>query len=157
MTVRNKGCADLILKRIARKSTYTIGKLYLNNVYFCDTIEDTDRGLTNKMSLDEINKIKVKDKTAIPTGTYLIDLNTISPRFKNNPKYAFIKGKLPRLINVPGFVGVLIHIGNTASDSSGCIIVGENKEVGKVINSTKTFQRLMAELNKYANATLTII
>ena len=68
----------LLLKRIARKPEYSIGKLYIDNQYFCDTLEDTDRGLKQSMSEQEIAKIKIKDKTAIPTGTYQIDMNTIS-------------------------------------------------------------------------------
>ena len=60
----------LELKRIAKRSTYTIGRLYIDGVYFCDTLEDTDRGLTSEMSEAEIKRIKVYGQTAIPTGTY---------------------------------------------------------------------------------------
>ena len=134
----------LLLKRIAKRSSYTIGKLYINGQYFCDTLEDTDRGLTQGMSLQEISKIKVKDKTAIPTGIYSITLNIISPKFGAK---AFYKanangGKIPRLQNVPGYEGILIHCGNTDADTSGCILVGENREVGKVLNSQATFRKL---------------
>lgn len=118
---------ELLLKRIAKKDTYTIGKLYINGDYFCDTLEDKDRGLKQSDSLSYIQKIKVQEETAIPSGKYEIIVN-YSPKFKRN---------LPRLLNVPGFSGILIHRGNTSKDTAGCILIGENKVVGKVINSTK--------------------
>ena len=134
---------ELILDRKWKTPNYTIGKLYISNEYFCDTIEDTDRGLKSTMSEAEILKIKKSSTTAIPIGTYAIDLNIVSPRFGNRSFYSSVcEGKLPRLQNVKGFEGVLIHCGNTEKDSSGCIIVGENKVKGKVINSQKTFEKL---------------
>lgn len=133
----------LTLKRIAKKKTYTIGKLYIDDVYFCDTIEDVDRGLYQGQNLDLIKKIKIPNKTAIPRGTYKITLNVVSPKYSKKKIYQEIcNGRVPRLLNVPGYEGVLIHIGNTAEDSAGCILVGENKQVGKVLNSTETFKRL---------------
>ena len=133
---------ELRLKRIARKPTYTIGRLYVDGQRFCDTIEDTDRGLSQSLPLSYNKAKKKQDITAIPTGRYRVTLDIQSPRFSKKSQYAFCKGYLPRLINVPAFDGVLIHIGNTAKDSSGYILVGENKEVGKVLNSTATFKRL---------------
>ena len=114
----------LKLKRIALRDTYTIGKLYVDGQYFCDTLEDRVRDLTKEK--------KVPGETAIPAGTYNMVVN-VSPKFKR---------MLPRLLNVPQFDGILIHRGNTAKDSSGCILVGENKVVGKVINSTGYEQNL---------------
>ena len=73
----------LLLKRIAKRDTYTIGKLYIDGKYFSDTLEDPDRGLTNSMSREQIAKIKVYGETAIPTGTYNIDMNAVSTKFKN--------------------------------------------------------------------------
>lgn len=134
----------LLLKRIAKKDTYTIGKLFIDDAFFCNTIEDKDRGLKQTMPLSVIKSMKVQNETAIPTGTYTIVLNTISPRFGTKDFYMKNAngGRLPRLLNVPGFEGVLIHAGNTAEDSAGCIIVGENKAVGKVLNSKETFIKL---------------
>ena len=133
----------LTLNRIYRGPSYTIGKLYINNEYFCDTLEDTDRGLTDKMTLTEILKIKKPSETAIPSGTYNITLDVVSPRFSTKAFYRQVcNGKLPRLLNVKGFDGVLIHSGNTEKDSSGCILVGQNKVKGKVINSQETFKKL---------------
>lgn len=120
------------LKRIARKDTYTIGKMYINGVYVCDTIEDKDRGLKQGMPEGTLRKMKVFGETAIPVGTYTVKW-TFSHKF----------GKfLPEIINVPPFSGIRIHSGNTAKDSLGCVIIGENKVVGKVINSRVTCDRI---------------
>lgn len=108
----------LTLKRIAMRDTYTIGKLYADGRYICDTLEDKVRDLRREK--------KVPGETAIPTGTYKVVVN-ISSKFRR---------LLPRLLDVPYFDGILIHRGNTASDSAGCILVGENKAIGKVLNST---------------------
>ena len=147
---------NIRIDRIAKKSTYTIGKLYLNGVYFCDTLEDTDRGLYQGMPLENIKKIKVYGATAIPKGKYRVVMNVVSPKFSKRATYNFCKGKLPRLLNVDGYEGVLIHIGNTAKDTAGCILVGQNKVVGQVINSTVTFKKLYAEMLKYQTIILTI-
>lgn len=132
----------LKLERRFPRDRYTIGKLYIDGEYFCDTLEDTDRGLTSSMSDAQIQGMKIKGETAIPTGRYLVDMKTVSPRFGGRAQYQFCKGRLPRLCNTPGYHGVLIHIGNTAKDTEGCILVGENKERGKVLNSTATFRKL---------------
>lgn len=147
----------LTLRRIAKKDTYTVGKLYIDGVYFCDTIEDKDRGLYQKQDIQELRKIKVPSKTAIPTGIYKISLNIVSPKYSTKKIYQEIcKGKVPRLLNVPGYEGVLIHIGNTAEDSAGCILVGQNKVVGKVINSTETFRKLYSKIKGQNNLTIEI-
>ena len=147
----------LTLRRIAKKSTYTIGKLYIDGVYFCDTIEDTDRGLYQGQSLETIKKIKVYAKTAIPRGTYKVTLNVVSPKLSQKKIYQDIcKGKVPRLLDVPGYEGVLIHIGNSAEGSAGCILVGENKIVGRVINSTETFRKLYDKIKGQKNLTIEI-
>lgn len=134
---------ELLLKRRFKGLNYTIGSLYINNEYFCDTLEDVDRRLHNSMTEEEIKKLKVYGETAIPYGTYNINMNTISPKFKDRTWAKPYNGKLPRLDNVNGFEGVLIHVGNSKQDTLGCILVGENKQVGKVINSTFTFNKLM--------------
>ena len=140
---------ELLLKRIARRQKYTIGKLYVDGVYFCDTIEDTDRGLTDSMSLNEIKKKKIMNETAIPSGRYEITLNVISPKFSKKSFYYTNanRGRVPRLLNVKGFEGILIHSGTDQDSSSGCLIVGENKIVGKVINSQATFIKLYKVLH----------
>ena len=139
---------ELLLKRIAKKEDYTIGNLYVDNVFFCNSLEDTDRGLYETQSLLEIQNKKVYGKTAIPYGTYKIDMDTVSPKFQNRAWAKPYNGKLPRLIDVKGYSGVLIHVGNTPEDTLGCILCGENKVKGQVIKSTATFYELMTALLK---------
>jgi hypothetical protein len=129
---------ELMLHRRFLGADYTIGSLYVDGEYFCDTLEDTDRGLTQSMSLDDIKRIKIPHETAIPTGIYKVMVN-LSPAKKR---------MLPRLIDVPGFSGILIHRGHTKNDSSGCILVGENKVKAKVINSTEYEKRLVEILSE---------
>ena len=136
---------ELTLKRIALRSEYTIGKLYVDGEYVCDTIEDTVRDL-DKDGKFANGEVKIPGKTAIPYGRYEITMKVKSPKYSNFSKYSWAKkydGYLPRLLNVPHFDGVLLHPGNTSSESAGCILTGENKVVGKVINSVNTFRRLM--------------
>lgn len=124
---------EILVKREYKKKDYTIGKMYINGEYFCDTLEDTDRGLTNIMSLSEIREVKQYGNTAIPTGRYAVAY-TYSPRFKKH---------LPLLLNVPAFEGVRIHSGNTHRDTEGCILLGINKAVGKVLDSRKTMDEFL--------------
>lgn len=138
----------LTLKRIALKTTYTIGHLYIDGKYFCDTIEDKVRDLKKEP--------KIKGQTAIPYGTYEVITNVVSPRFKDRSWAKPYGGKVPRLVNVPGFEGVLIHPGTDQNSTSGCLIVGQNKIKGKVINSQKTFYALMSKLKDQKDITITI-
>jgi hypothetical protein len=124
---------NLLLRRRFLGDEYTIGSLFIDGKYFCDTLEDKDRGLTQSMPLNEIRKVKIPHETAIPAGVYTLIVN-LSPAKKR---------LLPRLLDVPGFSGILLHRGNTKNDSSGCIILGENKVKGKVINSTLYENRLV--------------
>ena len=139
---------ELRLKRIAKRDTYTIGRLYINGERFCDTLEDKDRGLAESFPLCVNRAKKTKGATAIPTGRYRVTLDVQSPKYKNVPFYKFCDGRVPRLLNVPAFDGILIHVGNTAKDTEGCILVGENKAVGKVLNSRETFLRLYDRLQQ---------
>lgn len=136
----------ILIKRIARKDNYTIGKLYINGQYFCDTLEDKDRGLKQSDNIITIKAKKIFGKTAIPMGTYNVVL-TYSPKFK---KY------LPLVEDVKGFSGIRIHQGNTANDTEGCILVGMNKIVGMVTHSQETLKALMQKLNVNDKITLTI-
>jgi hypothetical protein len=124
---------EIRVKRIARKDGYTIGKMYINGAYFCDTLEDTDRGLSDSMQVNEMLAKKRKGITAIPIGKYDVIL-TFSPKFKR---------VLPLLLNVKCYEGVRIHHGNTQASTEGCLLVGENKERGKVLNSRATLEKLM--------------
>lgn len=114
----------ILVKRIFNGSAYTIGKLFIDGKYFCDTLENAER------------PEKVYGNTAIPKGTYIVTLNQ-SPRFKTI---------LPLLLDVPGYSGVRIHAGNTAKDTEGCILVGQNLKKGYVLNSKKTLKALLKVL-----------
>lgn len=138
----------LNLKRVYRGEKYTIGKLYINDIYFCDTLEDKDRFLSENMLEKEIEKAKIYGETAIPYGTYDITMSVKSNKYSNYTKYKWAKpydAYLPRLLNVKGFDGILIHPGNTEQDTYGCILVGNNNEKGKITSSQKTFNKLMDE------------
>lgn len=127
-------------------SGYTIGKMYINGQWVCDTVEDYDRGLDDSMTLTEIRKRKVYRMTAIPTGTYKLTMNVQSPKFSKMEYYKkYCNGYMPRLLNVKGYDGILIHRGSTAASSAGCILVGENLVVGKVLNSQKMWEKLMKQ------------
>lgn len=132
--------------RIYNCSNYCIGKIYVNGVYVSDCIEDTDRGLDQSMTLAEIKKRKVYRMTAIPTGTYELTMNIISPKFSQMEYYKkYCKGRMPRLLKVPGFDGILIHRGSSANSSAGCVIVGYNTIKGHVTNSQKAWEKLMRQ------------
>ena len=132
----------LLLQRIYTCKEYTIGNLYIDNVYICDTCEDTDRMLDQSMSLQQIKNIKIMDVTAIPYGTYNI-LLTYSPKFANRTFGKKYGGKVPLIDNVPCWSGVRIHPANYASELSGCIAPGLNKVKGAVLESTKCYYKLM--------------
>lgn len=114
----------LRVERLWKKPAYTVGRLFVDEQFFCNTLEDTVRDLSNEK--------KVYGKTAIPYGEYKVVYNW-SPKFGRN---------LPRLLNVPAFEGILIHPGNTADDSAGCILVGRNTEVGRLTESRYTSDKL---------------
>jgi serine/threonine protein kinase len=136
---------EIVVKRTYKGPKYTIGHLYIDGVYFCDTLEDPDRGLKDSMSLDQIKKIKIKGDTCIPYGKYNVAMNIISPKYSNLSKYPYASkanGKMPRIMNIKGFSGVLIHAGNTQKDTEGCLLVGYNKVKGKVVNSQNTWSIL---------------
>ena len=145
------------LVRIANKKTYCIGRLYVDGMYVCDTIEDVDLGLDQSWSLEKIKQKKVKSKTAIPTGTYEVTLNIVSPKFSKIAYYKqFCNGRVPRLLRVPGFDGILMHIGKDERSSAGCLIVGYNTIVGKVTKSQQAFEKLYALLKNADNITIEI-
>lgn len=120
------------IKRFAFKETYTIGKLYVDGVYICDTIEDKVRVLNSA-------KDKVYGETAIPPGEYQADV-----AFSNKFRYNVV-----RLFGVPYFSGIYIHKGNTEKDSLGCIIVGYNDKKGWVSRPTEALNKLMAAIEGY--------
>lgn len=141
----------LELERKWPKATYTIGRLYVDGVLFCNTLEDRDRGLKQSDNLDYIKARKVYGETAIPKGTYTVSMNVTSPKYAAVSWYwQLCKGKMPRLQNVPGFEGILIHPGgsNGPLDTMGCVLVGRNTKVGKLTESKATFKALYKEMKK---------
>ena len=130
-----------------RKPGYTVSRVTINGQRFgdgrkwCSVLEDEDRGLHSDMSLEEIQKIKIPGKTAIPRGVYEVKI-TYSPRFKQN---------LPILIGVPGYSGVRIHGGNRPEDTEGCLLPGVNDRVGRVSNSRYWLGLLMEKIQEAFN------
>ena len=143
---------ELLVDRKWKKQSYTISNLFIDGKWFCNCLEDTDRGLDNSMSEDMIRTLKKPSITAIPRGTYEITLDVVSPKYSKIQFYKDVcNGKVPRLKNVKGFDGILIHAGNTDKDSSGCLLVGQNKVKGQVINSKETFKQLYQLLQDRKN------
>lgn len=135
---------ELTNERKWKKPTYSIGVLSVNNRRFSETIEDRDRGLTSTMSVEEIKKIKIYGETAIPTGRYRVVLS-VSQKFINKVWSKKYDGLVPEILGVKGFSGIRIHPANTAEQLLGCLAPGENKAVGKVLYSQKTYYALMDE------------
>ena len=139
----------ITIDRKWKKDTYTIGNLYVNGSLFCNTLEDRDRGIKKTDSLATIKSKKIYGETAIPTGTYTIDMTVVSPKYAAVKWYKNLcQGKLPRFNNVPGFEGVLIHPGNTPFDTNGCILVGKNTIKGQVTQSKDTFAKLYKRMKE---------
>lgn len=114
------------VKRTECGEACTIGELYINGAKECWTLEDVVRP----------DGIKVYGETAIPAGIYAVDI-TYSPRFKRD---------LPLLIGVKNFVGIRIHPGNTASDTEGCILVGQGRGKNCILSSRAAFDALFQKL-----------
>lgn len=132
----------ITIDRAWKKDGYTISRLYVNGELFgCNTLEDTDRGLSQDMQLEEIKKKKVYGQTAIPRGSYEC-VYTYSNRFKK---------MLPLLKDVPGFDGIRIHSGNSAKDTEGCILVGLNLKKGMVLNSREWTNKLVSKMKEAWN------
>ena len=130
------------IDRLWPKETYTVGLLYVDGVRLCETLEDKDRGLRKEDDLSTIRSVKVYGETAIPAGTYKVAMDVVSPKYSAVKWYKDLcGGKMPRLLGVPGFEGILVHPGNTALDSYGCILVGRNTKVGQLTESKATFKK----------------
>ncbi len=133
---------ELKIQRFAFREGYTIARFFIDGKRFCDVLEDKDRGLTSEMSLAEIQRRKLYGKTAIPTGVYEVTLS-YSPKFANRKWAVKYRGMLPLINGVEGFSRVFLHVGNTSDDTDGCPLLGQNTIVGKVTQSTVTFQTFM--------------
>ena len=137
---------EILVERKWKKDNYTIGNLYINGKWFSNTLEDKDRGLKDSMSLTEIKTLKKPKITAIPTGTYEVTLNIVSPKFSKYPFYNSINGgRVPRLLNVKGFEGILIHVMDGpkgANLSEGCIGIGRNLIKGGLLQGKEYYKKL---------------
>ena len=132
----------LKVNRAWKKAGYTIGKFFVNGIRLCESLEDTDRGLNMGMSEALIKMTKIAGQTAIPTGTYTVVLSA-SPKFKNKSWAKKYGGLVPEIVGVPGYSGVRIHPLTDATQTDGCVGVGDNKVVGKLVNSQKRYFELM--------------
>lgn len=145
------------VKRLWKKQGYTIGKMYVDGEYVADTLEDTDRGLRQDMLKSDIVRLKIPAETAIPSGEYDVDLDVVSPRFGKMPFYKEVcGGKLPRLKDVPGFEGVLIHVGSNALHTEGCILLGKNQIVGGLTKGKECFKLLWEKIKGSKNLRIKI-
>jgi hypothetical protein len=141
---RNGRIMELILNRKYLKDNYTIGSLELNGKKLCDALEDPVRDLNdfnNDGDFDDPGEGKIYGQTAVPAGRYRVIFNY-------SPKY---KRVMPLLLNVPGYKGIRIHAGNTAADTAGCILLGENKAKGMVLNSRYHVAVVTALMQKAIN------
>ena len=127
--------------RELKNDVCTIGSLFINDVFFCYTLEDKDRGLKQSDSLLFIQTKKIFGLTAIPLGFYKLTVNQ-SPKFKR---------MLPRILEIKGFDGVLLHRGNTADHSLGCILIGYKKGHNSIFESTKAENDLVNRLLLHNN------
>ena len=142
----------LRLERRWPKATYTIGVLFIDGIRYCETLEDYDRGLKQSDPLATIQRRKVAGETAIPKGVYEVTMNVTSPKYAAVAwYYNFCRGKMPRLKDVPGFDGILIHPGTDALDTRGCILVGKNTKVGKLTESRASFQEIYKQMKEAAD------
>lgn len=132
--------------RFYKGKDYTISRMLIDGKYVSDVLEDKDRGLSNSMSEEEIKKKKIYGETAIPTGKYKVVLD-YSPKFKKI---------LPHILNVKGFEGIRIHSGNDKEDTFGCLLVGYNRQKGKVLNSRNALAQVLTLMRHQEDITLII-
>lgn len=127
---------------------YCVGRVYIDEQLVCNSLEDEDRGLSDAMDERVIRNRKIYGKTAIPRGRYKIDMETVSPKFSKKSFYMEVcQGKLPRLKNVKGFEGILLHVADGPKGADlleGCIGVGWNRVKGQLCEGEETFKKIYA-------------
>lgn len=145
------------VKRTDKGTSYTMGQLYVDGELICDTLEDVDRNLNQHMSEEVIRQKKVYGETAIPRGTYSVTLNVFSSKFGSLPFYKeTCGGKLPRLLNVPGYEGVLIHVGKRVENTLGCILVGKKVGAGHLDDGKAAFKKLWDKIKGGKDITISV-
>lgn len=140
---------EIRVKRTEFKDDRTIGELYINDKFFCHTMEDTDRGLTKDTSISVIKRMKIAKKTCIPYGRYRVILS-----------YSTKLGRyLPLILDVPQWRGIRIHKGSDPSWSSGCVLVGLDRKgdkLGKIVEAEKSLIKMLDAVNKTQSIYITI-
>ena len=136
----------LTLVRRWNKKDYCMGDLYINGKWFCNVLEDVDRGLDDSMTVEDILSKKKYGQTAIPCGIYTV-LLTYSPKYKK---------VMPLINNVKGYSGIRIHSGNSSKDTLGCLLVGKNTVVGRLTDSRNTYNALFKRLQQKGSNKITI-
>jgi hypothetical protein len=143
---------EVLVYRKWPRSGYTIGRVFIDGELICNSLEDEDRGLSDAMEERTIKNRKVYGKTAIPRGRYTIDMDTVSPKFSQKEFYMEVcQGKLPRIKNVKGFDGILIHVADGPKGADlleGCIGVGHNKRVGQLCDGKETFKKIYSMMKE---------
>lgn len=127
---------QLLVKAITKTETSTISRLYINGHFECYVLEDKDRGMIQQMPLSDLRKLKVDGKTAIPSGTYKVNIS-FSNRFQK---------LMPILLEVPAFDGVRIHSGNWATNTEGCLLLGNGIAKDMVTDSRTAFEAFFIKL-----------
>ena len=139
---------EILVYRKWPKAGYCIGRMYIDGQLICNSLEDEDRGLSDSMDERTIRNRKIYGKTAIPRGRYTIDMKTVSPKFSKKEFYMDVcQGKLPRLKDVKGFEGILLHVADGPKGADlleGCIGIGLNKKVGQLCDGKETFKKVYA-------------
>lgn len=140
---------ELLSQRLWKKDTYTVSRFFIDGKRHYEILEDKDRGLKQTDSLAKIKRVKVPRETAIPTGRYEVRIDIVSPKYAAVAWYKKVcGGRMPRIMNVPGWSGVLIHPGSTALDSSGCLITGRNTIKGQLTRSRETWLAMYRKMEE---------
>lgn len=151
---------EILVYRKWPKTGYCVGRLYIDGKLISNTLEDEDRGLSDSMDERTIRNRKIFGKTAIPRGRYTIDMETVSPKFSKKQFYMEVcQGKLPRIKNVKGFEGILLHVADGPKGADlleGCIGIGLNKKAGQLCDGKETFKKIYALMKEAHNKGETI-
>lgn len=137
---------EVLVYRKWPRDEYVVGRIFIDGVLCGNTLEDCDRGLSDAMDERTIRNRKVYGKTAIPRGRYTIDMDTVSPKFSKKKFYMDVcQGKLPRIKNVKGFEGILLHVADGPKGADlleGCIGVGWNRVKGQLCEGKDVFTKI---------------
>ena len=143
---------EILVYRKYKKADYTIGNISIDGEWICNSLEDADRGLHDGMEEWMIRNKKIPTKTAVPTGRYEVLMDIVSPKFSKKDFYKEVcGGKLPRLKDVKGFDGILIHVADGPRGADlleGCIGVGRNTIKGGLTDGKETFKKIYSMMKE---------